>query len=234
MNCKLVREKLTNALAAGDLELSSEVAMHLRSCSNCCSFYEAEAALMRSIDADLNAIVNHPLPPSLLPKVRTLVEAGVPRRNWLPTLLPVTAVLAIAALLAATLQHHKNMPSNQAIASVQPKMSERVISTQPVADPFKAVLVSPVRGRQRSGHLSRAQHAVVPSKSIASEILVGPDELRGLRLLATTVYRQPAVGEAILNPIALPPLESKAIAAQEIAPLEVASLEIRPLRDEDH
>ncbi len=234
MNCQHARKNLTNALAAGESHLSTELASHLSSCNGCRIFYEAEAKLMHSINVHLGTIVNQPTPPSLLPRVREQLEEVAPRNDWVPVLLPVATVLAIAAMFSMNLLQHKNMPAIETIASVHPKASEQVISMQLSTDSSKAMTVSPLPRRQPTDRFSRPQQPFMPTQSGTPEILVSPDELRGLRLLVSNVYREPALGSAILSSVVLPPSISKSIATQEIAPVEVASLEIRPLADEDH
>jgi hypothetical protein len=233
MNCKLVREKLTDALAVGGLELSSELTSHVRSCSGCRSFYEAEARLQRSIDESLGAIVNQPVPTSLLPRVRERLEVSAPRANWWPALIPITAVFVIAGLLIMTLFQQKHMPTTPTSASVQPNPHGQSNTMQLSADSARVITALPIVPRPPSAHISKSRQLAAPKQAAIPEILVSPDELQGMNLLASTVYRKPSVGKAILNPIAPPIPDTKPIATQEITPLEVASLEIRPLLIED-
>jgi hypothetical protein len=234
MKCECVRENLTNALAAGEPELTGRLTLHIRSCTVCRSFYEAEAKLLLSIDAGLNSIVNHPVPTSLLPRVCKHLEAAIPQRNWLHLLVPATAALVLAVLLSVSLDRHKNVPANQTIASEHPQKPEQINAKQPSLDFSKPVAASVLQPHKPSARSSNLQRTLAAKRVLVPEVLVSPDELRGLRMLASTVYRQPAIGSAILNPLALPSSENKPIAAQEIAPLEVASLGIRPLAGEDH
>ncbi len=234
MNCEHVRQKLSNVVAAGEPELPTELALHLRTCSSCRFFYDSETNLMRSIDTDLNAIVNQPFPASLLPRVQERSEKVVPRANWLSVLLPAAAVLVIAGLLTVSLSRNKIVPVNQTIAPAQSNTREQVYLRPLMPNPSKAADLSPPSSLKPFADVSKSLRPDINRQALAPEVLISPDELRGLKSLASTVYHEPQVGNAILNPVVLTRSVSKPIDNQEIAPLEVASLEIRPLLVEDH
>ena len=232
MNCERVRQKLVNALAAGDAKISTEVDSHVRCCNECRSFYETEAKLLRSIEESLGEIVNQAAPTSLLPRVRRHLEDAGPDLNWRQKFLPAMAVLAMAALLTLGLLRHKEAPAIETVESVQPK-TEKGVSTQPLADIVKPMTSSPPSAGKRSGYISKSQHSAASKPGDFPEIIVSPDELHGMKLLSSTIYHEPAIGKAILCPIVPPMPEAKPIPTEEILPLEVASLEIRPLPSED-
>ena len=218
MNCDRVRQKLMDALAAGDAEFSAEVDSHVRGCNECRSFYETEAQLLRSIEESLAEIVNQAAPTSLLPRVRQHLEDAGPDLNWRQKFLPAMAVFAIAALLAIGLLRHKDAPAIETVASVQLK-TEKGVSEKPSADIVKPMASSLPSAGKRSGYISKSQHSAASKPRDFPEIIVSPDELHGMKLLSSTIYHEPAIGKAILHPIVAPMPEVKPIATEEIVDL---------------
>jgi hypothetical protein len=233
MSCKHVQERLTTALAAGDAKLAAELATHVQNCDACHSFYQTESGLLLAMDTSLRTTLNQPAPPALLPRVRERLSETAPARTWVHALLPATAVMLFAGLIARPVFHHRSATIYPSIASVQPNKTERTSSTRPQTETPQVVTTSPQAPKKPQARSSFANQPVSAGAAAMPEILIDEDESRGLKLLTSTVYQQPEVGKALLRPIATPASVAQPIAAGDVAPLEVASLEIQPLPVED-
>lgn len=230
MNCERIRKELSDVVAAGESELAATLTQHLKSCEACRAYYEAEAQLLLSIDAGLGSLVNQPVPPSLLPRVREQLQEPAPRRAWLFALLPATVVLVVVALVALPRLRQTSIPAGQPITSIPSNVPETVKAHPETTKVEKAQ----ARYTKHPSLRTTRAHSPLEHKAAAPEVIVGPEESRGLMLLASTVVHEPALGKALLNPVAPAAPFSKPIVSQEIAPLEVASLEIKPIGVEDH
>jgi anti-sigma factor RsiW len=101
MNCQEVQEKISKALGAGK-SAAADVLAHKESCPACRAYSDAQQKLFRSLDAGLQAIANAPVPPSLLPSVRSRIENTAPRHAWIYTWLPAGAAVVLLCGCAAT------------------------------------------------------------------------------------------------------------------------------------
>jgi len=234
MNCERIREKLIDAIAAGEPEVSAELAMHLLSCDGCRVFYETEARLVLSMETGIRTIVNQLVPISLLPRVRERLEESAAPRKWIYALVPVTALLVFAALAAAPSMRHWFGTAEGRVASVQNKGTAAAKNeTLPAMRdngmiPSRSAVSNSYRGSLKA-HLAPS----VKKEAEVPEVLVGEDELRGIALLSSIVYRKPEIANALLHPIVPAEESTQPIVLQKIVPLEVASLEIRPLAEEN-
>jgi hypothetical protein len=233
MNCELFRKKLTDAVAAGELELSEQLAAHVTACENCRIFYEGEARLFMGMENGLRGMVNLVVPPSLVPIVRRRLEESSPSRDWLLAAIPTAAVLGIAAIVAIPLLHDAAVPVRRTTPSVEAKLVGAAEVEPAVAVLPTLVAARPIAVEKSSVRFSEVRQPARQKESTSPEIMVDQSESRGLKYLASTVFREPEVGKALLNPMVLPSPVTEPIALGEIAPLEVSELGIEPLAAED-
>jgi hypothetical protein len=101
MPCEPYQNALIEAAASG-IEPQGELRAHLVACAECRSALAQEQSLFSSIDTGLRATVNVEVPASLLPRVRTGIEAAPSiTRGWIPSWLSVSAAAAIVVAFIA-------------------------------------------------------------------------------------------------------------------------------------
>jgi anti-sigma factor RsiW len=234
MSCERIRENLIDAIAAGEPEFSAELARHLLSCDGCRAFYETEARLFLSMEKGIRTIVDQLVPISLLPRVRERLDESAAPRKWIYALVPVAALLVFAALAAAPSMRHWFETAEGRVASVRNKATAAAKNEALSAMPDTGMVASR-SVVSNSSRRSLKTHLAPPAKKEAEvlEVLVGEDELRGLALLSSTVYRKPEIANALLHPIIPAEESTQPIVLQKIVPLEVAGLEICPLAEEN-
>lgn len=144
MNCQQCQQRISDALAAGDVHVSPEVTAHQNSCPACTKFSATQQNLFDSIDETMQSLVNQPVPPSFLPTVRArLDENPVRQRSWplIWNLAAVAALVAAAVILAYFWRKPTTLRTSpgqiaataQAVpAAQQPPQSEQKSSEQPV------------------------------------------------------------------------------------------------------
>jgi hypothetical protein len=228
MNCELFQAKLTDALSAGDQTFPPEIVSHLQLCADCKAFHEAQARLFHSLDAGLQAMVNQPVPASLLPRVRARLDETEAGRRWLPVLLPAAAVLVVACILAFPLLRRARVSNGAPVAAAPAIGRQEPGISQPEKKPLEQAAVSPapqpkpVRSVQRKASPRSGESAPLPV------VLVDPRESAGFAQLVAMIDRQPKLAKDLLHPVE-PPAE----VAKAIEPLEVPGLEIQSLGDID-
>ncbi len=224
MNCKRVRENLVNSLAAGETVPSGELALHIRSCTGCRSFYETESNLLRSIDAGLQSMVNQDIPASLLPSSRARLSQHLePRRSWIPAWGIAAGVVGVAAVsvLSFTLSRPRqplepqpSFPLKSSAAAIQ--------NSNPPPTPgrrFDAVPSTATRRRIRSS-------SPVPDGSPASsEVIVLAEERVAFFKFAAEVPQETDVALALSRPAPATPGLSV-----EIALLRIDEMVVKPLQ----
>ncbi len=234
MSCERFQEQLIVAIAGGDVVVSTELELHLRSCEECRSFYETEARLFVSMETGIRTIVNQPVPVSLLPRVRERLEEPAVPRKWIYALVPVAAVLVFAAMAAAPSMRHRFETAEGPVASVRNKETAAAENeTLPPLRDNRMVASRIAASNSYRGSVKTHLAPPVKKKAEVPEVLVGEDELRGMELLSSTIYRRPEIVNALLHPIVPAEESTQPIGLQKIVPLEVASLEIRPLAAEN-
>ena len=229
MNCERYRDKFVDALASGESSLDRDVAMHLRVCTECKIFYEAQINLFGAIDSGVRAMVNETVPASLLPGVRALVaEVGEPSQMWGVSWAPVGAALAAAILLGVFLVRPKNTPVRVAVVPVVESPTQKMGESGSARE--TAVPVNGVRRVARES--SRTVRREGPARSVApgetSQVVVGHEEAQGLVMLAKNVSQHPELGQALLHPVAL--TEDQTPTPQAI---KIEDLEVHPLAEQD-
>ena len=228
MNCEGYRGKLVDALASGEGLLTGDVAAHLRACAECKRFYEAQVHLFGAIDSGVRVMVNVAVPASLLPRVRARMEEGQTARLWFPWLVPATGILVIVVLIVIPLfryRLHKDEPRAGTVA----ERKEIVAEVRPVvADAPQKVDVLPMKKQVVSQFPMRPSAGQPVAQTPEAEVLVDPEEARGLVRLTTVVRETPNRAMAMLRPTELPSSE-----VDTIQPVRVSDLELKPLAEED-
>lgn len=220
MNCKECQKKILESLAASE-SVIPEVARHRSACAACAAFYREQQELFRTVDDGLQSLVNQPVPPSLLPRVRgRLDEVPVSPRAWWPAW-SLAAVAAIATL-ALAVEHVPRRPRSVATsgqtASIAPECS-----------------VPPASIREHARTLARPKALVLPAPNhksatsdvppnAAPEVIVSAEERQAFTKFVSEVPEEPQAALALTRPAA-----SAAQDSIEIALLQIDNLEVKPL-----
>lgn len=228
MNCHHAREQITEMLAAGRVELTRELTGHVQSCAGCGTFYAQQAELFRAMDSSLSAMVNEPVPASLLPRVRARMEESSTSNPWFYRLLPSAAILVVAYVIAFPLVRH-SFRSGSVQVAVIPKHSENGVQSRPplAGQPEKSKVHTATR-EHRPRHSVRLPTVQRPAQTAEVAVLVSSEESQGLLQLAAAVPRSPQWAQAMLHPVELPPIQIEPIEA-----IEIADLEVKPVSEEN-
>jgi hypothetical protein len=172
MNCLKCQEKIVEALAAGTPVLPPEVTMHQKACGACTQFYEAQQQLFGHINAGLRSLVNQPVPPSLLPRVRSSLQAkpatpGARASGFRLAAIPAIAVLAVA--VASILRvPHANLPSRQGSSVAARQISAGPPAPQPARQSASVSRVDRTKQRGTSRALSSTPEVIVLAEERAA------------------------------------------------------------------
>jgi len=221
MNCREVREKITESLAAGGASLLSGETTHVNSCSVCREFYEKERALFASMDAGLQIAANSQVPPSLLPGLRARLERGPgPRTSlnpgWRFALLAAASVLVLSFLVVRHLPDSRGPTPDR--ASVTPPEITRPAS------------VVPPTGSGETAHSRRSPRQEpkrLPRYEVSeplAEVIVLAEEREAFVRFVAKLPDERAVALALANPA--PPRKDIPV---EVALLQIDELHVRPL-----
>jgi hypothetical protein len=167
-------------------------------------------------------MVNETIPPLFLPGVHARMEEKRMDGSWFLTLMPIAGVLLVALLIVVPLVRYGLRSGTARVAAGIPEHKE--ISPEPrpaLANVPEKVGASPVTKLRGIRHTARSTAAEV-------EVLVDPEESRGLRRLAEVVRESPQWAMAMLHPAELP-----ASHADVIRPVQFSDLEVKPLSEED-
>lgn len=215
MNCARVQQQIVDSLALRKV-VEASAAAHLSDCPECRAFEEEQSLLFGSIDLALTAIANAPVPASLLPAVRSNIQASQKRPvalyGWLSA--GVVAAVACAFLIARMPHVHPAPGATSTTASTA--TSATVTQALPKRDAVPLAL------RTHSRRVQKANHP-----DMVAEVLIDRTEAADLGRLADSVRRQPAWGQGLLRQAPLPPEEMKPLAA-----IEIAQLNVKPLTEE--
>ena len=216
MNCARVRQQIVDSLALNEA-VEADVAVHLGDCPGCRGFYEEQSLLFVSMDRTLAAIANAPVPPSLLPAVRSSIQAPQNRPvvlyGWLSAA-GAAAVVACAILIAQL--SHVHAPLNVKPSSVS------TTATTTVAPALHASAVVPSVVQTRSRRVEKSNHF-----DVMAEVVFDRREAADLARLADSIRQQPAWGQGFLHRAPLPPEEMKPLPA-----IEIAQLDVKPLSEQ--
>lgn len=228
MNCQGAREQTVDTLATGRVEMTREVAGHIQSCAECRTFYAQQAALFCAMDSSLSAMVNEPVPASLLPKVRERMEKTRPGSTWLYRLVPVAAVLLVAALIGVPLARRSARIGGVQVIVIPERSKNGGEPRRPLAEKTEKSTIPPATREQSPRHSARPPAALRQVQTAVVAVLVSSEESKGLRQLAAAVPRDPQWAQAMVHP-ADPPSSQMA----PIKPVVIADLEVKPLSEEN-
>ncbi len=223
MSCERYRDKLVDALASGEGAPGGEIATHLRVCSDCRGFYEAQRLLFGAIDSGVRVVMNEAVPPSLLPGVRArMEEVQVAGTDWKFSwnVLAAAAVVALAALGFVARHEPRTTPvlvETAASAGIVPGKIAKVPATEKAGHPTI----------RRSHKESGESYPSTESANASSKVLLPAEERVGYEQYIRTVRagsRSPAREAKFVDPIEIVP--------QEIAQLEIQKLEMNSLGEE--
>lgn len=217
MNCQTCQEKIVQALAAATPVLPPEVAAHRNSCRSCAEFYETQHKLFVSIDAGLHSLVNQPLPPSLLPRVRSrLDEELYAQAAWLP-ILKLAASPAIA-VLALTVAYNLHAPRTPSPPTQHPSVATRRNNPEPPPSPLLPAPTKVLPAPAVRPHTK-------PSDATSSpEVIVLAEEREAFARFVSEVPDDAAVAVALTRPA-----EPEGADPVEIALLQIEPLQVQPL-----
>jgi hypothetical protein len=217
MNCQTCQEKIVEALAAGTPVLPPEVAAHRNSCRSCDQFYETQRNLFASIDAELRSLVNPPVPPSLLPRVRSGLDAQLySQAAWLP-ILKLAAIPAIA-VLALSVAYSLRTPRTPSPSTQQPSVATRQNNPEPSLSPLLPAPTKVPRAPAARPHPKPADATSSP------EVIVLAEEREAFARFVSEVPDDTAVAVALTCPA-----EPEGADPVEIALLQIAPLQLKPL-----
>jgi hypothetical protein len=226
MNCQQVQQEMLDRLAAGDAVLPVELLAHQQSCHDCRNYYDKQSALFRSIEQGLGRMANSPVPPSLLPMVRSrLDQRAAARFTWLQGW-PV-AGLAASALVAAALVLFWHRPlripaTPEGAHTVAPQQNGTL--QRSAAQISSEVLKAPAMS---SPHVVKSRNrptASGPAEKPAPEVMVLNEERQAFSRFIARVPENPGAALALTRPR----LEGSEFAVQ-IALLKIDTLEVKPL-----
>ncbi len=222
MNCEVIREKVVDAIAGGEAELSTEFAVHLRSCEGCRSYYETEARLWLSIEKGMNALANQEMPESLLAGFRgRLTREPAIGRGWISAWSLAAAVAAVA-ILAFSYGNLRQRPA------LQPRVATNAVTSLPAGDNENPITQTPTKpvstGSKQVYRLTHAPRARPVAREIGEEVIVLAEEREAFARFVREISPESDMAVALIHPAlaeADPPVE--------IALLQMANLEVKPL-----
>lgn len=213
MNCQRAREKITDSFASA-VVVPLEVSAHCERCAQCQAFFERERSLFEVLNAGLERLVNHPVPPSLLPRVSAELEQRPARRGFWTAGWSFAAIAAAAVLVLSISPlwnfsaRRDAMPERTPVASVEPP--------HPAGE-------APVSRVTTSGGIRRAVAKTAASRpkesEAAPEVIVLPEERQG--------FTHFVVGRT--NPDMKMIALTRAAPQRDELPVEIAVLEIKDL-----
>ena len=213
-------------LAATGAEPLPELRAHLRECHSCRSILERERNLFSVLDAGLRASAQVEIPASLLPRVRSRLDAQPVHTLTFPRIRAVALALAAAAALLLSINSFRQrkqpevsatppsthvsppLPANDMLASsAEPTV---VKSSKKFSQPAVAV-------QQPSPHLPRS----------APEIIVSPDQEVLLARYANQLNQR-------RNASAVVSAQSTSVEPQslEMDLIQIAQLDVQPLAEQ--
>ena len=226
MSCRAIREKLNDALAAGQAEaMEHGVALHVQGCGDCRDYNSAQTRLYGAIDSGMRRLVENAAPPSLLPNVRERIAAteSGPNRALVRVLAPAIAVLLVFSALFLLTSH---------VRKVQESRTADVPASQ-------AYVFPPPESRQlrnsegetetvASNHRPKAFHHVlaIPGRVAVTTapVIVDPRETAAFVPMANEIAQNPEAALPALRKSALSTSQGEAIEPVSIAKLEIPAL----------
>jgi hypothetical protein len=217
MNCKQCQQKILESLAAGQDVLAFDAARHQESCEVCREFRRTEQTLFTAIDVSLRSLANQPVPPSLLPSVRTLMDkTPAPNRTHFNSW--AVAAVTAAALLTVNFGYRMRHPANSLRSTVSTSVASRNVdipqkAPHPDQQPQESLIPAP-----KIGHSAPANSTATP------EVIVLAEEREAFAKFVSAVPEEPNIAQALACPT--PAASGDAV---EIALLQIDELEVKPL-----
>jgi len=220
MPCESYKQALSEAAATSEA-LSRELTAHLNTCPACRMAFAEEQQLFAAIDSGLRAVVNTPVPASLVPRVRIGVnEQPVPGFAWTK----VGAVLAAGALVVAAAvflrgprseRHETASVVATSKPSPAPKETARPVAPAAPERP-EAALVRPRRNLSQFARGGAADAQV--------SVIVPPGQKQ------TVDAWLMALSSGTVQPESLPAEKTAEVnASGEFTPLGIPEIQIKPL-----
>jgi len=211
MNCKEFRRTITDLLANSAAALPPLAAAHQQSCASCCEYYASETKLFSSISTELQSIVNAPIPPSLVPAVRTQLEnVNAPSLVW-ATRWSFAIVAVIAVLLVSFAHTSFRAPFIATTTQTAESVPALSLSSGPASSPQPKKAHHPPGTKRELSTLSTSH---------ADQVIVLPEERRAFAEFVAQIPQENQTAIALTHPApALPDI-----------PIEIASLNIDDLQ----
>jgi len=220
MPCKSYKQALSDAAAAGEAP-SYQLAAHIEGCAACRTWFDEERQLYAMIDSTLKAAGNAPVPASLSVRVRNrLDELPVPRRFWLPARIAMVAS-AFALVLVGVLIHEVTIIRNR--SNLFPLRASGGGASTKEIKPLTASVSRAAAGptkKQRppisladSAARSRQIPVLIPAgQREAVDQLIAGLQTGSVRTDLLITAKPEQIGTLGIRPIAIPPIEIKALA----------------------
>jgi hypothetical protein len=216
MNCKQCQQKILESFAGSENLPSSTFVGHLNSCAACREFFHGQQTLFLAIRDNLRSLANQPVPPSLLPSVRALMEeAPAPSRAWFYS--STVAAVTAAAFLTVNVGYRMRYPANSAKSSLSTSVASRNVDT-PQGAPRDQ------QPRESSVRAPKIRPSVPAHSTTAPEVIVLAEEREAFAKFVSEVPEEPDVARALARSA---PRESDS--SVEIALLQIDKLEVQPL-----
>jgi anti-sigma factor RsiW len=225
MNCNEHRQAILDSLAAGEGALPAAVNQHLPSCAACSGFYQEQRELFHSMQSALEATVNQPVPPSLIPGIRARLEQNPDSRPFFLTGWKLLALPAVLMLIIGMglLWHGTSRRNVAAVNQLSKQISEAPIAAKEEAPSIAAT---------PSGTSSRSVRRISPARKapqpVEPEVVVLPEEREAFDRFIAQVPDDPAMVAAFTRP--LPEGNDRVV---EIALLAIKPLQLKPLESSE-
>lgn len=224
MNCKRVREELTNGLASGETPIAGELAAHVSECADCRAFYQSQSTLFHSMNSGLQALANQAMPASLVPGLRArLDQEPLSRRAWIPAWGFAAAIAAVAILIASIGSVLRQPADHPKLPVSEPVASRSVGNPSPLLQSHQKRASAPPR--RMAKRVTVPIPALVPTEAEAApEVIVLAEERQAFAQFVAALPEERNLALALTRPAPAPP-----DALVEIALLQIESLDVKPL-----
>lgn len=221
MNCKECQKQILQSLAANECVVP-EAAAHRTACAACAALYREQQELFRRVDTGLQSLVNQPVPPSLLPRVRGQLEV-IPVSPWAWWPVWSLTVVAAVAILGFTVAHVPGRPHSVAnfrqIASIA---SQRKVPPQSIRGHARTLAHRKALVLPGPNHKSATRE--VP-RTPAPDVIVSIEERRAFASFVAQVSENSALAAGLTQPVPKSDADKGEIASLQIDPMEVKLLE---------